>query len=72
MLNVPPQTAPHRQHTPHSLLLIRKKPGFFLYITLKRWHHILQEKLSWLISTALCETLSKSYPDSSWLPLVPK
>lgn len=58
--------------TLHSLVLITKKPGFLLYITLKRWHHILQEKLSLLISTALCEILSKSYPDSSWLPLVAK
>lgn len=67
---------PRQQNTGKTfyiLFLIRKKAAFIFYVTLKRCHHILDDKkLSLLIITALYEILSKSDLYSSWLPLILK
>lgn len=53
----------------HSIFWIRNKTVSIFCVTQKRWHHILEEKLSLLIVTASHEILIKSDLDSSQLPL---
>lgn len=48
------------RHSTFSLVNQKEDSIHFFYVTLKRWHHILEEKLYLLIITAMYEILTKS------------